>query len=482
MPSDRVIELVRISAFGLHALMACIVAGLLFGCRTQLYTNSGYRTVALDWQDWRNRTGLQTCTSIQQCNRMAIPWAEDEILVRHRWNPYATVMTFEVISASFALFYLRELPRVPRWFQLVAQYAPLGWNFAGFMVYLVWYSVRGQDNWCEPLAIAVSYGLAGVLLFWHDRWRAEFEERALHGFAALLARRFYRCYVSGFPWRIPLKAEPGGEEVLDTNGFPSQQEMTLILRRRLAVMLRYGEYTITASLLYLAVLSIFVVGPPSWAFVAGFTGIFACNASGLALHLLHTEMAVGEAISDLVIARAERDQPGQARPAARQCARWQSPFLRVPVLASVARPGLGAPPGAQPIPDEPDEAPPARPDRRWHQVAAAVLGVGTWHEHWVSKLALLEAAWFGLMVGISIVLYFGRGYLFNTNLPGFVVFVLWNLIVQYSAFGIAGTVFYAYDRQWVWMEQVLDVLSLAAKVPIAMSVCVAFLQMPGGSC
>ena len=36
-------------------------------------------------------------------------------------------------------------------------------------------------------------------------------------------------------------------------------------------------------------------------------------------------------------------------------------------------------------------------------------------------------------------------------------------------------------QYWTWLEPALDVLSVSAKVPIAMSVCVAVLQMPGGS-
>lgn len=407
---------------------------------------------------------------------MATPWAEDEQLVRHRWNPYATVMAFEFISASFALFYLRDL-RVPgeRWqalWRYLTRYGPVVWNALGLGAYLIWYSARGQDNWCEPVAVLISYGLAALVLLLHDAWRAGFEVKSLQGLAALLARRFYRCYVSGFPWRIPLRSDPGGEDILETNRLPSQQEISAVLRLRLAVLLRYAEYTITASLLYVAVLSIFVVGPPSWAFIAGYTGIFACNASGLALHLLHTELALGPTVTESVIQRAE--QEAQPQPSTtRHQPRWESRLLRVPIVASVARPVLGAPP---------DQNGSQGPAPRWHQVAAAVLGVGTWHEHWVAKLALLEAAWVGLMVGILIVLYFGREYLFNTSLPGFVVFVLWNLIVQYSAFGIAGTVFYAYDAAWPWMEPVLDILSLAAKVPIAISVAIAFLQMPGGAC
>lgn len=490
----KVVDAVRIVAFVLHAAMALVITSLMFACRVQAYTNAGYKTIALDWQDWKNRSGSNTCNSSQQCARSTFGWVEDEPLPRHAWNPYAMVSTFEFISASFALYYLREragaTPEARRFCRLF----PIAWNLCGAILYASWYLWRATGNWAELLAVAVAYAAACTVLSLHDAWRDRFEHEVLTGVAALFHRRFYQCYVHGVPCRIPLLAPLGDEASLLPAS--SLEEVAAALRARLAILLRYLEYTITASFLYLGVLSIFVVGPPSWAFIAGFTGIFACNAAGLGLHVLHTEMALGPIVTGSIIEAEERrePQPGrephdhrelQPEPPAQHQRLYESSLLRVPVVASVARSAprrvisvarLGTRPGDAIVPA-------GRPaPRTWGGTAAAVLGVGTWHEHWVCKLELLKAAWFGLAVGIFIVLYFGRGYLFNSAMPTFVLFILWNLLVQYSLFGIVGTVFYAYDRLWPWFEPALDILSLAAKVPIATSVAIAFLQMPGGAC
>lgn len=424
MPSRELLtECVRVSAFAMHAGMAITVSVLLFACQTQLYTNNGYDTVTTDWQAYKLQSGLTTCNTTQQCNRQAFAWIDDEPLPHHRWNPYACVVAFEFISASFALFYLRELRRAPRALQLACLYAPHGWNLVGLGLYLGWFASRGMDNWCEMLAIIASYGLATVLLVGHDAWRAGFETCA-----------------------------------------PAENGMATYLRKRLAAMTRYGEYTATASLLYVAVLSVFVVGPPSWAFVAGFAGIFACNVMGLGLHLLHTGLKVGP----WIWATDKAVNTGAGR-------MWHSPLLRLPVIC---------PPYLLVRPEPADwhmlgGGPPAE---NWRTKVAAVFGVGTWHALWVSWLELLKGAWVGLAVGMTIVIYFGYGYLFNTAIPGFVIFSLWNLVITYALFGVVATFFYAYDRYWEWLEPALDVLSVSAKVPIAASVCVAFLQMPGGSC
>lgn len=478
---DKIVGAIRIVAFVLHAAMALVITSLMFACRVQAYTNAGYRTIALDWQDWKNRTGSDTCNSSQQCTRAAVPWAEDEPLQRHAWNPYAMVSTFEFISASFALYYLREWPGATAGARAFCRIAPIAWNLVGLVLYVSWYLSRGMANWAEPLAVTVAYAAACVVLAAHDAWRDAFEHECLSGVAALFARRFYQCYVHGVPWKIPLRAQPGEEPLLPHAA--GLEEVATELRARLAVLLRYGEYTITASFLYVGVLSIFVVGPPSWAFIAGFTGIFVCNAAGLGLHALHTEIALGPVVSGTLIEAAEKEQGAEPAPGQGQRV-YESSLLRVPIVVSVARPGprvvsvgaLGARPGDAIVPARRADPP------GWGHTVAAVFGVGTWHEHWVCKLELLKAAWFGLAVGIFIVLYFGRGYIFNSALPTFVVFILWNLLVQYSLFGIVGTVFYAYDRLWPWFEPALDVLSLAAKVPIAISVATAFLQMPGGAC
>ena len=398
---------IRCTAFALHFAAACVLLGLLFGCHTQAYTNTGYHMLVLDWQAWNQRGG--NCTSAVDCARRGVPWADDEPVPRHRWNPFALVTTFEFISSAFALFYL-DFHGVRYW--------AVAWLLIGFVSYLTWFGSRGQDQWAEPLTIAVSYAFAATVILSADRWREELHSLYAR-YGQLYGRHAREVRVAASSQhtvtiRIPRLRGGGDPEPTD----PTYGARPRIPdRRRFDVILRYLEYTATASLLYLAVLSVFSVGPPSWAFVTGFVGIFACNIAGVPLHILHIVVA-GE--------------------------------------------NMGRP--------------------QWHQSAAAVLGVGTWKERWVAELMMLEAAWFGVAVGITIVVYLGFGVLTNPAIPVYVLVGMWDVIVLYCSFGIAGTVFYAFDDLWKYMEPTLDLLSLAAKLPIAVAVGVAFLQEPGGGC
>ena len=51
------------------------------------------------------------------------------------------------------------------------------------------------------------------------------------------------------------------------------------------VVMHYAEYCTSASLLYVAVLVLFVPAPPSWAPLVGFLGVLLCNLCGIAAHL-----------------------------------------------------------------------------------------------------------------------------------------------------------------------------------------------------
>lgn len=51
------------------------------------------------------------------------------------------------------------------------------------------------------------------------------------------------------------------------------------------VVMHYAEYCTSASLLYVAVLVLFVPDPPSWAPLVGFAGILLCNLCGIGAHL-----------------------------------------------------------------------------------------------------------------------------------------------------------------------------------------------------
>jgi hypothetical protein len=411
---------VGVVAAALHAMGALAVLGVSFGCRVERYTDWGYKSAFL---------GNTTRAYREMASEF---WADDEPVPRHGWCPYGLVLAFEWISAAFALAYLGQ------------RGGPLLWLACGLAAHLWLYFAKGVGNWCEPVVVGVSFLLAGAVLARFEQARDDFLLEVRVGLASSTSRRFRTHRLHGYLWRVPL-----GEDEAENMG--SMDEAGRRLGVRLNIMLRYLEYCITAPLLYMAVLSIFVVGPPAWAFLGGYVGVFACNALGLALHLVHVEVCEGPE----GLRPAERPE----QPSGQALALLWSRRTTVPALG----------------------APPRRPVHAGHAVAA-FFGVGAWREHWVAQMTYLEASWFGLLVGMMFVLYLGRPYLFNTALPTVVLLSLWNLLVTYCLFGVAGTVFYARDSLWPWMDTVYDVLSLTAKFPIAVAVCLAFLSMPGGGC
>jgi len=343
--------------------------------------------------------------------------------------------------------------------KLFYRYFPLAWIGVGFILYLAWFVQRGQTNWAEVLVVSVSILASMLTLLRFDAWRDWFIGEVSRGLAHFFNRRFSLSYRHGLSWHIPIK--------LASDGVQDDAEITLRLSQRLSILLRFAEYCITASLLYIAVLSIFVVAPPSWAFLIGFLGIFLCNLLGLPLQLTQV------VLSDWSVLWSEQPlvPTSEEQDAMDEVYRCQLPNLNRPILVPV-----------RPVPPliTADYVP--RKTFGLHQVAAAFFGAGKWREVWVAKLWYLETSWFGLLAGMLVVVYFGRGFLFNTTVPTFVVFSLWNLILLYCLFGFVGTYFYVDDSKFQWFEVALDILSLSAKIPIATSVCVGFLQMPGGSC
>lgn len=443
--------IVQLIAFIMHFIMAIVVVSVSFQCRSERYTNKG--TYMLPMQCPSNQTQ-------SYCFREALPWADDEPLKNHAWNPFMMVVVFEFISAGFALFYLREQRQWPMPFQLFCRYFPLAWIGIGYILYLAWYFQRAQSNWNEVLVVSVSILASMVTLLRFDSWRDWFAGEVSRGLSHFFNRRFSLTYRHGVSWHIPIR--------LSTEGLHDDAEAMLRLSQRLSILLRFAEYCITASLLYIAVLSLFVVAPPSWAFLVGFLGIFLCNLLGLPLQLTQAVLSDWSILwseQPLVPTSDEQDAMDEVYRV------HQLPNLNRPILIPM-----------RPVP--PLITSDFTPKKTFglRQAAAAFLGAGKWREVWVAKLWYLETSWFGLLAGMLVIIYFGRGFLFNTVAPTFVVFSLWNLILLYCLFGFVGTYFYVDDSRFQWFEVALDILSLSAKIPVAISVCVGFLQMPGGSC
>lgn len=453
---------IKISAFVLHALASLVILGVLFGCDTVRFGQRTTKMEPFDWKPWKSGPGANaTCNSREQCYRDAVPWADDEVMRGFKWNPYVLVFVFEWISASFALYYLRELRDV---FKCVKNLKglltalPIVWNVLGVGVYVAWIVARDSEGTAEIVVVFCSFTFACVVLLLYDSFRGMFLN-LLSPYYVSTQGRYELHELHGRVWKVPLVG-PDAAPLLERDAQLGE------LGVRLNVVLRYAEYTVTASLLYVAVLGVFVVEPPGWMAVCGYVSIFSCNVFGIPLHAMHMLL---DAFVPYREATMRPDAPSRQS---------TMPNPRISVNPSTgARVGYNQEEYVKGY----TGAVWGRSDRMLSGLAG-FFGIGKWKDFWVSKLYFLGGSWFSLMTGVLIILYVARGYLFSDVLPGFVLFALWNLIVTYAMFGFVGTVFYIFPGTWRYMDVTLDILSLAAKLPIAVDVCIAFLQMPGGGC
>ena len=91
----------------------------------------------------------------------------------------------------------------------------------------------------------------------------------------------------------------------------------------------------------------------------------------------------------------------------------------------------------------------------------------------------LTYAWLALLVALGCIIYLGRAALTDPSVPLWVRFLLYNLLVTYSAFGIWATVAYAASWSNGRLGAGLTVLSLAAKLPVVFTVFYGLLRQPG---
>jgi hypothetical protein len=178
--------------------------------------------------------------------------------------------------------------------------------------------------------------------------------------------------------------------------------------------MHYTEYCTSASLLFVAVLILYVPAPSSWAAIVGFTGILLCNLTGVCAHLCRLDSK-----------DAVRDEGGT----------W--------------------------------------------------LGMLDWSNFKNHFKLYMTFAWVVLLMAILVIVYLSWDSFASPDVPWWVRFVLFNLLVTYNLFGILATVFYILaDTRGEWWATAgltygLSVLSAAAKLPIAFTVFYGLIGMPG---
>ena len=90
----------------------------------------------------------------------------------------------------------------------------------------------------------------------------------------------------------------------------------------------------------------------------------------------------------------------------------------------------------------------------------------------------LEAAWIALLIPVSGLIYLSRGFLFDTDMPAIALFMIWNLLLTYTMFGVIPTVVYITGRGSKHLPWLLDVLNIAAKFPLPIVIIVGFITRP----
>ena len=191
------------------------------------------------------------------------------------------------------------------------------------------------------------------------------------------------------------------------------------------VVMHYTEYCTSASILYVAVLILYVPEPVSWASIVGFVGILLCNLTGVCAHMCKLDN------------RRVQNCEGVGINAA-----YSSYMSRV-----------------------------------------LEMDWGDFRNHF--RLYMLQA-WLALFMAIFIIVYLAWESLTSPDVPWWVRFVLYNLLVTYNLFGIWATVCYAVadSRDFNWwaskgLSTGLSILSAAAKLPIAFTVFYGLIGMPG---
>jgi len=182
----------------------------------------------------------------------------------------------------------------------------------------------------------------------------------------------------------------------------------------LGVAVRYAEYCVTAPLLFLAVVCLLTVEGPAWLYLTGYWLLVVCNALGIVLHM---------------------------------------DFMY----------------------DDPTE----------HENKAGVLPwlltvffSGPWSSAHSNQTCLLQTAWICLLLPLSGLVFVIRGYIFSSQLPVLAQFMIWNLLITYSLFGVVPSVVYLSRIGRGTLPALLDILNIAAKFPLPIIILTGFISRP----
>ena len=387
-----------------------------------------------DWSDEDfARCSLSNASSDKRCFNAGLPLYE-KFPSNLGWHLFVLLGHFEWISTAFAFFYIRQRFEKQSWWICCCIV------FVGTLLYLPF---RGSVFVNEVFLLILNFIISCSVFYGY--------------------RGIYQ----------PQQVQPSSDVVNasrlpDAPAQPNEQQSTwgegnLIPRKLLDVQLvalRFCEYCITASELWVAVLSVYVSSPPAIMSIGGYTLILLTNLYGLLLHY--------SLVSDnnQVTLRVDRGStywaPNQLRMQPRR-------YLRVPESM------LGVPVG-------------------FDMNIRKLFRVEQWDSYIASNMSTLLNSWLAYAVAMLLIFY-QQTFLTSTEPPAFVVAAGWSLILSYTSFGVWMTLVYwfpsALPRICGCMRMKntydiavlgLDVLSLSAKLSIVISLSWGFVFRAEGRC
>jgi hypothetical protein len=389
--------ILRVVTFILHFSAAIFLLSVAFRCSSILKTKTYTESVT----DPTGYAIVMTTTCDDPYSKdcfYGMPQSYDVIQHSLEWNVFALLSAFEWLSASFALHYLDDVIRycIPHATEFLAT-ACIVWNITGIIVFapfsMTLTVLQSGITWLALLAATAAQIIPMSYLHdTQDRKRSEASD-------------------SKVDWIVPSANDLGKRPV---NVISESRKSSANAYR---VTQHYTEYCTSASLLFLAVLILFVPDPVSWAPLFGFMGVMICNIAGIGAH-------------NCIV--------------------------------------------------NGDDSPPTE----WYDLDWTKCG-----NHF--KLFLIHS-WIALATSMFIIIYLSRGTLTSSDVPTWVLFILWNLLATYTLFGVWATVCYVmagreseHEAKFAnWMRRLdfgLTILSAAAKLPVAFTVFYGLVQEPGGN-
>lgn len=462
----------RACLFAVHFSVSVFLLVFLFLCKTKTFNEDMYGIEAFDyktykgsyWDDYR-------CNSTMECYREGEPWFDGHVLQGNMyWNAYTVMYTMQWITTSFALFYMLQLvyPSYSRWGAMI-------WGACGYVIYFVFFVYYAQTNWFEFIILTVTCAMSLLLFFFFEDYMCTWIKQ--------FPKPMVPIHNGGRVWEIPKKylAVPQDDTRLLHEENPEADMMTEQLKIRVQVILRYLEYAITAPLLYIAMVLVILVGPPYWSVMLGYLCMLGCCLCGVPLHFMHLlEVVLGYLKKCEVVIMPTPSAPD----APENFLVNHSANKKVVIHAKIKQTGMDANQGKIQYIDKYNDTVQFETHRTGTNFFYSWLLIGKWRANWTVKLHYLQMSWFGLVMALAILVYLGRGVLLTTLLPMYISAALWIMIILYSSFGIAASVFYYFvDKMyWQYMDLVLDVLSFTAKIPVILILGAGYMNMPGNTC